>query len=311
MPSCNASTPEPLPAGLAAALARFDDYLRLERNLSPHTRSGYGRDLRAFAAYLTTQALTQWPAVNEAGVRAYVSLRRRQGLEARSVQRLLSSLRAFFRFLMREGELRANPAEGVMAPKSRRALPKALDVDQMQQLLAAAADDPLSLRDLAMMELMYSSGLRLAELVSLDLSHLNLDDGQLRVLGKGGKERVLPIGRVALAVLQQWLAQRQQLAGQEERALFVSRLGRRISHRSVQQRMARHGLKNGLDSHVHPHRLRHSFASHLLESSGDVRAVQELLGHADIGTTQIYTHLDFQHLAAVYDQAHPRARKKR
>lgn len=292
-------------------LDRFLEHLRTERRLSPHTLDGYGRDLADFAEACEHNAVARWRDVNEHGVRAYAAARHRAGLGPRSLQRRLSAVRSFYNFLIREGQAEVNPAQGVSAPKSSRTLPRVLDVDQVSRLLDFKADKPLSLRDQAMMELLYSSGLRLAELVSLDLTHVDLAEGVVRVTGKGAKTRVVPVGRQAATALRAWLAVRADWAGSEQQAIFVNRAGRRLSPRSVQERLRQWGLRRGLDSAVHPHMLRHSFASHLLESSGDLRAVQELLGHADISTTQVYTHLDFQHLAKVYDAAHPRARKKK
>jgi len=243
-------------------------------------------------------------------VRKLVARLHRQGLKGNSIARLLSSLRSLFNYLLREGEARLNPAEGVPAPKSTRSLPKALDVDQVNHLLNFDDNTPLGSRDRAMFELLYSSGLRLSELVGLDVNDIDYRDSLVRVTGKGSKQRVVPVGRMAIHASQAWLRHREAMADVGETALFVNRHGKRLSARSVQQRLDRCGLRQGLNSRVHPHRLRHSFASHMLESSGDLRAVQELLGHADISTTQIYTHLDFQHLAKVYDAAHPRARRK-
>ena len=242
-------------------------------------------------------------------MRIYVATRHRKGLGGRSLQRELSAIRSFFYYLRREREVQNNPVIGVRAPKTGRKLPAPLDVDEMGQLLNVPKETPLAIRDWAMMELMYSGGLRLAELVSLNVENLDLIDCSMPVLGKGAKTRIVPIGRFARESLKQWLAERAKLVKVHETALFVSRNGTRLSARSVQQRMKNWGLVQGIESPVHPHRLRHSFASHLLESSGDLRAVQELLGHADISTTQIYTHIDFQHLAKVYDAAHPRAKR--
>jgi integrase/recombinase XerC len=223
----------------------------------------------------------------------------------------LSSLRSFYQFLIRKHQLKNNPAIDIRAPKTARSLPDTLDVDALSQLLDIPADSILAIRDRAMMELFYSSGLRLSELTNLDLDSIDLVENSLRAIGKGNKTRILPIGRKAAEALQNWLSKRDTMAKPDESALFVSNRGKRISTRSVQQRLNYWQQKQGLDQHIHPHKLRHSFASHILESSGDLRAVQELLGHADISTTQIYTHLDFQHLAKVYDNAHPRARKKK
>jgi integrase/recombinase XerC len=226
------------------------------------------------------------------------------------VQRRLSAVRTFLRYLQRERVLTHNPAAEVRAPKIKRSLPETLDVDQMSRLLDIPGTDALSVRDRAIMELFYSSGLRLAELIGLDLGALDATDRTIRVSGKGNKTRILPVGRKALEALEKWLAVRGALAAIGEMALFVGRNGRRVGQRTIQLRIARWARLQGLPMHVHPHLFRHSFASHLLESSQDLRGVQELLGHADIATTQVYTHLDFQHLARIYDRTHPRARKK-
>jgi len=243
-------------------------------------------------------------------IRAYVAQRHRQGLGGRSLQRKLSAIRAFYRYLLRQGTVKANPAQGILTPKTARKLPHTLDVDQSAQLVEIKGDDILTLRDRAILELLYSCGLRLSELVNLDTCSIDHADGLVTVTGKGNKTRILPIGRQARQALQSWLKVRAGLAAEEQAALFVSRRGSRISARNIQQRLRQWAVKQGIATHVHPHMLRHSFATHILESSSDLRAVQELLGHADISTTQVYTHLDFQHLARVYDQAHPRAHKK-
>jgi integrase/recombinase XerC len=287
-------------------ISRYLRHLSEERRYSPHTVNNYARDL----ARLREATGDDWARVRVHHIRALVAKLHRQGAESRSLQRLLSSMRGFFRFLLREGVVDANPALDVRAPKAGRKLPGVLDVDQVAQLLTLPGDDPLAVRDRAILELFYSSGLRLAELVGLDLVDVDLADAQLRVTGKGGKARDLPVGRHAAEALKAWLVVRAMLVAPGEKALFVGRGGRRLGARSVQARLARHAGLQGLDRRVHPHMLRHSFASHLLESSGDLRAVQELLGHADISTTQVYTHLDYQHLAKVYDAAHPRARRK-
>jgi len=231
-------------------------------------------------------------------------------LQPRSVQRRLSALRTFFSFLVREGLLKHNPAMDVRAPKAGKRLPHTLDVDQMGALLSLKPKGPLGARDLAMMELLYSSGLRLAELVGLNLADLHLADRTVRVTGKGNKTRIMPVGTQALAALKLWLGERGTLAKPAETALFLNHRGRRLGGRAVQLLVARHARAQGLPMGVHPHLFRHSFATHLLESSRDLRAVQELLGHASIGTTQIYTHLDFQHLARIYESSHPRARRR-
>ena len=235
----------------------------------------------------------------------------RRGLAPRSVQRRLSACRGLFRYLVREGEMRADPSGDVRAPKAKKRLPVPLDADAMARLLEFRGDDSLGVRDKAIMELFYSSGLRLAELLGLDLLDLDLRDRTVRVLGKGRKERIVPVGRHAVEALQAWLGERTKLAAVGEPAVFVGARGERLGPRIVQRRIARWARLQGLPLHVHPHMLRHSFASHLLESSQNLRAVQELLGHASISTTQVYTHLDFQHLARIYDAAHPRARRKK
>lgn len=292
-------------------LDAFLNHLRHERRLSAHTLKNYQRDLRQFIAWCNDFQINDWAQVGPHQVRGYVAARHRQGMGGKSLQRELSSLRSLYRYLLREGVVENNPAQGVRAPKVQRRLPATLDADQVGRLLDQPAEAPLKLRDHAIMELFYSSGLRLAELVSLDIRDIDLDDATVEVTGKGAKTRRVPIGTKARAALQAWLVVRTELAKPMESALFVSQRGSRISPRTVQQRLHRQAQESGVPVGVHPHMLRHSFASHLLESSGDLRAVQELLGHADIGTTQIYTHLNFQHLAKVYDQAHPRARRKK
>lgn len=289
----------------------FLDYLRHQRRVSPHTLSNYQRDLEKLQDYCNDTTLTEWHTLRDNHIRAFIARLRRNNLSPRSIQRTLSTVRTFYNYLQRQGLARINPANDVSAPKQQRKLPGLLDVDQTAQLLNINSDDPLELRDQAMMELIYSSGLRLSELVNLDLSDIDLKDQTVRVIGKGNKERVVPVGRYAVVALQAWLEIRNTIVVESENAIFISNRGRRISQRMVQLRMKEWAIKQGVNGNLHPHMLRHSFASHLLESSGDLRAVQELLGHADISTTQIYTHVDFQHLAAVYDKAHPRARKKR
>ena len=293
-----------------AALTAFFDYLHYERRLSPRTLAGYRRDLREFLAWLNEHGAGDWARVDSQHVRSYAATRHRQGLSPKSLQRHLSAIRAWFRFLLREGRVSSNPADGVRAPKVNRRLPSTLDADQLGHLMELPGDAPLDRRDRAIMELFYSSGLRLAELVALDVTDMRSSDGLLQVTGKGGKARRLPVGRFARESIENWLAVRPQLAKTGEPALFVSQRGTRLSPRSVEARLRQRAIEQGMPTHVHPHMLRHSFASHVLESSGDLRAVQELLGHADISTTQVYTHLDFQHLAQVYDQAHPRAKRK-
>tara|TARA_Y100000589_G_scaffold130859_1_gene124543 strand:- start:1803 stop:2732 length:930 start_codon:yes stop_codon:yes gene_type:complete len=300
-----------LPAPLSSPLADFLRHLASEKRYSPHTCDNYRRDLTRLAHWLAGEGRRTWRELDNHELRRYVAGLSREGLSGRSIARHLSAIRRFYQFLVRERQASDNPALGLRAPKSGRRLPKVADVDQLAQLLDAPPDDPLEVRDLAMFELMYSSGLRLSELTGLDRSSVDLAGAEVRVLGKGDKERLLPVGRKALAALTAWLAVRAALAPESESALFVNRQGQRLSRRSVQARLARWGRLKGADQRLHPHLLRHSFASHLLESSGDLRAVQELLGHADIATTQVYTHLDFQHLARVYDESHPRARRSR
>lgn len=295
---------------LTQAVEQFLAYIQYEKKLSPRTVENYQRDLADFSLWLTTQSINKWQQVDQHRVRQYLAIRHRDGLSAKSVQRHLASQRSLFNYLLKEQQIIANPATGVRPPKNKRKLPATVDVDQMAQLLDIQGDDPLALRDKAMMELFYSSGLRLAELVSLDLMDIDRQDAMLEATGKGNKTRRLPIGRLALDALAQWLKVRGTLADMDETALFVSKRGTRISPRTVQQRLKQRAQEQGASQNIHPHLLRHSFASHMLESSSDLRAVQELLGHADISTTQIYTHLDFQHLAQVYDKAHPRAKKK-
>ena len=291
-------------------IAHFLENLRVERRLSPHTLSAYRRDLARLEEFCGAEGIAHWNQLTAHHIRALVAAQHRRGLDGRSLQRLLSALRSFFEYLLGRQELGHNPATGIRAPKSPRRLPNALDVDQMSRLLELPADGPLARRDRAIMELFYSSGLRLSELVTLDITALDLNDGTVRVTGKGNKTRVVPVGRQARAALRTWLDERRAIPGPDERALFVGLAGRRMTPRAVQARIKFWARRQGLDVNLHPHMLRHSFASHLLESSGDLRAVQELLGHADISTTQIYTHLDFQHLAQVYDAAHPRARRR-
>jgi len=289
----------------------FIHYLKVERQLSAHTLSSYQRDLTQAIEYFTEQGIDSWQNINSHQFRAYVSRQHRKALSGKTIQRQLSSLRRLYEYLIKEQKASINPLKGIAAPKTGRKLPRAPDIEQMDQLLQANDDDIFDIRDRAMFELVYSSGLRLSELTGIDCIDLKRQDAQLRVLGKGRKERDLPIGKKALYALEQWLKVRGNLAKADEQALFVSRFGTRISQRGVQQRLEQLAINQGLPIHLHPHMLRHAFASHMLESSGDLRAVQELLGHADISTTQIYTHLDFQHLAEVYDKAHPRARKKK
>jgi len=289
---------------------KFLHYIQIEKRLSAQTQKHYRRDLQLLLQYGTANEIPSWTAIDSHRLRSYINYRHRQGLSASSLQRELSSIRSFYHYLLRENLAQANPAQGVSAPKRSRPLPATLDADQVSHLLDFEANTPLEIRDRAIMELLYSSGLRLGEVVSLDLTDIDMDDACVRVTGKGSKTRIVPVGRFAREAIQRWMKHRQCMVQEDELALFISQRGTRLSGRSIQQRLRQCGVKQGLDTRLHPHKLRHSFASHMLESSSNLRAVQELLGHADISTTQIYTHLDFQHLANVYDSAHPRAKKK-
>lgn len=291
-------------------LAKFFEHLASERRLSAHTDDNYRRDLNFFVQYCDRNAITEWTRLDTQHIRQFAAAEFRRGSAARTIQRRLSALRTFFNFLIREGVIKNNPAIDVQAPKAPKRLPNALDVDQMNQLLAFRTDDELSARDKAIMELFYSSGLRLAELVGLQLHELDLVDRTVRVVGKGNKTRIVPVGRHAIDALRAWLTERAALAKPEETRVFVSRTGKPLGPRAIQLRISEWAIRQGLPMHVHPHMFRHSFATHLLESSQDLRGVQELLGHANISTTQVYTHLDFQHLAKIYDQSHPRARRR-
>lgn len=288
--------------------ADFLHQLEIQKHASEHTLKSYRRDLTQLANYCHQSNISDWQSVSSSDVLKHIAERHRQGMSSKSLQRELSSMRSFYQYLMRAGLADKNPAHYVKAPKQARKLPKTLDVDQVTGLLDAGANSILEVRDVAMFELFYSSGLRLSELSSLNLENLDLTDQQLKVVsGKGKKSRLLPVGKKAVEALQKWLDVRP--ANTLETAVFTSAKGRRIGHRNIQLRLKQWCLKKGISEPIHPHMLRHSFATHLLEASQDLRAVQDLLGHENISTTQIYTHLDFQHLAEVYDQAHPRAKK--
>jgi len=313
-----APAPAPPPNFLSPAAAReltdFLAHLRARR-LSAHTVAAYQRDLARLAEFLRAaksdaagDSTVDWRAVTVKRARAFPAKLHQGGLSGRSIRRMLSAARALYRHLVATGALAANPFDGVKSPKSPRRLPATLSVDELSALLARHPGDDLSVRDRAMLELFYSSGLRLAELAALDVGGIDFAQGAVRVTGKGGKQRVVPVGAKAAEALRDWLRRRPGVAAAGERALFVNRTGARLGARGIQQRVNRWAKRHGLGRRLHPHMLRHSFASHVLASSGDLRAVQEMLGHADIATTQIYTHLDFQHLAQVYDRAHPRAR---
>lgn len=295
---------------LLREIDEFIDYLQSVKRLSPHTLSGYRRDLSSFATFCEQQKLGSLD-IDGGHIRQFVGRQRAGGLAASSLQRQLSSLRSFYQHRIRHFGHKINPAKGISAAQRGRKLPKTLEVDLVSQLLNFPGDDWIDRRDRAIMELFYSSGLRLDELQQLNLIGVDFNEALVHVTGKGGKQRSLPVGALAIKALQQWLAVRANIKQADPAALFLSQRGGRLSHRSIQQRLAFRAKQQGLASTVHPHMLRHSFASHLLESSSDLRGVQELLGHANLSTTQIYTHLDFQHLAKVYDQSHPRAARKK
>jgi len=289
---------------------KFIRHLEFERRLSDLTCKHYRRDLKALAEYCDQYDLSGWNNLDNEHIRSFAAACYRKGLSARSIQRRLSAARTFYRYLSREKHVKKNPVVAVSAPKSAKRLPGNLDADQMARLVQITGDGPIVARDRAILELLYSSGLRLAELTGLDLGDVDLADQTVHVTGKGSKDRIVPVGRHARRAVSDWLKLREQFAPGEERALFVSKQGNRLSGRSVQSRVSHWARRQGIDVRVYPHLFRHSFATHLLESSHDLRGVQELLGHANISTTQVYTHLDFQHLAQIYDKTHPRARRK-
>jgi integrase/recombinase XerC len=289
-------------------LAAYLDHLSHERGLSPLTCENYARDIR------TLQGLagdTPFQDLETAHIRRFIAALHGRGIGGKSIARALSAWRGFFAFLSRRHGIDNNPCVGMRPPKSAKALPQALSPEQASRLVDIEDDDALALRDHAILELFYSSGLRLAELINLDLDGLDLSEGTVTVTGKGNKTRIVPVGQYAIAAIRKWLPQRALLKSEEETALFVGRAGKRLTPRAVQYRLKTWAIKQGIAGNLHPHMLRHSFATHVLQSSGDLRAVQEMLGHANISTTQVYTHLDFQHLAKVYDQAHPRAKKNK
>ncbi|HEX6833124.1 MAG TPA: tyrosine recombinase XerC [Rudaea sp.] len=296
-------------SALAAEVERFCEYLRVERRYSPQTAVRYRHDLGKLCEFAATLNLSAWSALRGEQMRSFIAREHRRGASPKTLQARLSACRSFFRFLARDGRVKLNPADGVRAPKAPRKLPQVLDVDAMQALVEIPTDGAQAIRDRAILELLYSSGLRVSELTSLRWSDLDLADGSVRVTGKGSKTRIVPVGgkaREALANLRE-----SEAVERGDEPVFRGRNGRPISAALVRRRLKHWAKERGIDRRVYPHLLRHSFASHMLESSGDLRAVQELLGHADIGTTQIYTHLDFQHLARVYDAAHPRAKRRR
>jgi len=289
-------------------LTDYFKYLEFEKRVSEHTLKSYQRDIKQLVSYCAAHEIEQWQDILPIDIRNHIANRHRKGLSSKSLQRELSAIRSFYNYLLKKLLVQNNPAKQIKAPKQERKLPKVLDVDQMSGILDSPPDSFLEIRDLAMFELFYSSGLRLSELADLNMDDIDLSERELRVLkGKGGKQRILPIGGKAVTALKKWFLYRTNTT---DLAVFISNKGKRLGQRSIQLRLNRWCKKIGLPEHVHPHMLRHSFASHLLESSHDIRAVQELLGHSNLSTTQIYTHLDFQHLAEVYDKAHPKAKKK-
>ncbi len=309
-------------------ITRFRRYLISERRYSVHTDSNYARDLAALVTYCEREGLQEWSTLTSHTIRQFAARQHASGLGPRTIQRRLSAVRSFYNFLLRESlprrggggkleycsdptvaAIKNNPGDDVSAPKAARKLPKTLDADQMARLLEIPPGDAFVARDRAIMELLYSSGLRLSELVALDLDSLQ-SDRTVRVVGKGRKERIVPVGRKAAQALTRWLEERTGLARPTETALFLGRNGTRLGPRAVQLRVAHWARVQGLNVAVHPHLFRHSFATHVLESSQELRGVQEMLGHASLATTQIYTHLDFQHLSRIYEASHPRARKK-
>ena len=297
-------------APLNHVVQQYLDYLAYNKRYSPHTINAYTRDMQRLIETLEDQGHGTWADAQADTIRDAMVTARKTHLAPKSIQRILSSWRSFFTYLLQQNLVKLNPVDGIRAPKSPRKLPNSLDPDQISQVLNATitSDDPMAMRDKAMLELTYSCGLRLAELASLNVFDVDLTDASLIVTGKGNKTRQLPIGRQAIAALKSWLQQRGQLKCYDANALFINHRGQRMGVRGIQMRMANMAAAHG--QHIHPHMLRHSFASHLLQSSGDLRAVQELLGHSNISTTQVYTHLDYQHLAKVYDKAHPRAQEK-
>ncbi len=288
-------------------LAGFLSQLRQERRLSEHTADAYARDVRVLLKLAGSTPLSELQIHQ---IRRFVAQLHGRGLGGKSLARLLSAWRGFFNYLARDHGLNRNPCIGVRAPKSPKSLPKALSPDEATRLVSIDGDDRLIVRDRAIFEMFYSSGLRLSELTSLRPGDVSFPDATVRVTGKGNKTRVVPVGSHALQALKAWMTVRALLVKPDQTALFVNQHGAAITPRAIQQRLKMWSIKQGLPGHVHPHMLRHSFASHVLQSSGDLRAVQEMLGHSSISTTQVYTHLDFQYLAKVYDAAHPRAKRK-
>lgn len=295
----------------AADLQHFYRFLQSEKQFSPHTLKAYQRDISRLMGFIDAQRITAWGSLDEQHIRQFVSQLHRQGMGGKSIQRLLSSLRRLFRYLQVNQLISSNPAAHVRAPRSERRLPEVMHPQQLQQLLNTRTEQPLELRDHAILELLYAGGLRLSELISLNIQDIDWGSRQLQVLGKGRKQRHCPFGRAAETALKKWLKCRDNLVKSGENALFISKSGNRLSASSIRARIHKLCREKGIEQRVYPHLMRHSFASHMLEASQDLRAVQELLGHAHLKTTQIYTHLDFQQLAKTYDAAHPRALKGR
>ncbi|MBQ0721579.1 MAG: tyrosine recombinase XerC [Gammaproteobacteria bacterium] len=293
-----------------AQLSSFAQHIGKVRNLSPLTTKSYLRDLRRLQLLLSEQAIDNLDAIDSQHIRSSLATLHKSGLSSASLQRWLSAVRTFFRYALQKQWLSHNPADGLRAPAKGKKLPRLMDADQAIQLVSIDGDDWHSLRDRALLELLYSSGLRLAEIANINIGDIDFGQARVSVTGKGEKGRIVPVGSFALEAIERWLKVRNERALDNEKALFVSQRGKRISHRAIQQRVKQMGQQQGISQPLHPHMLRHSFASHLLESSSDLRGVQELLGHANLSTTQIYTHLDFQHLANTYDKTHPRAHSR-
>lgn len=298
-----------LPISLSENVNRYLGFLKNERGYSIHTVNNYLATLVRLTEFLSAQRITHWQSVDDNVLKQWLIQLRQQKLKPRSIQLKLSAIKGFFIYLQNKKLIERNPTELLQAPKADKPLPKNMEVDEIGQLLNFTPDSPIEFRDKAIMELFYSSGLRLSELVGINLADIEFAEQEVRVTGKGNKQRLLPVGKLALDAIKQWIKVRGEFNRVESDALFLSQQGKRLSTRQVQQRLKLWATRQGIRSSLHPHKLRHSFASHVLESSSDLRAVQELLGHANLSTTQVYTHLDFQHLAKVYDQAHPRAKK--
>lgn len=301
MPNCNPLFLQTQP---------YWDFLRIEKQVSPHTLQNYQRQLVAASDLLLEMGIDAWEDVDSSSIRLLLTQSHKKGLSAKSIGLRLVALRQWFVYLIKIGKITSNPTLGIKSPKVGKHLPKNIDAEQMIQLLDVQSDMPSDIRDIAIMELMYSSGLRLSELQGLNLEEMDLKAREVKVNGKGSKERIVPIGSKALNAMNLWLNVRSQFKPKDT-AVFINQRGTRLSHRSIQLILKKWGEKQGLESHLHPHKLRHSFATHMLEASGDLRAVQELLGHSSLSTTQVYTHLNFQHLAKIYDSAHPRARRQK